>query len=263
MNIFSIGSGSSGNSVYIGNDDTHILIDAGLSAKRITGGLCDKFIAPEALCGIFITHEHMDHIKGLSVFLKKNPVPVYATEGTLNAILEKYPGIPNQLLRVIHRNDRIKVGTLIVSSCPVPHDAADPVCYSVTDGTRKISMATDLGYADESIWRHLANAEILYLESNYDRNMLLAGAYPLHLKQRIMSDFGHLSNDDCVNVIRKVKHEKLKTIILAHLSEENNFPMIAYQTMKNGLMDMWDFETDIPEIIVAERHQPIPVQTTD
>ncbi len=259
MKLFSIASGSSGNCVYVGSEQTHVLFDAGISTKRIVGGLADKFIQPENISGIFITHEHTDHISGLPVLMKKYQIPVYATEGTIQYLRgqDKLSLLPADLFRPIPRQMPLTIGDLIITACAIPHDAVDPVCYSISDGLKKIGLATDIGYVDDCLIRHLSESDLLYVESNYDRSMLLAGPYPMMLKRRILGEFGHLSNDESVELVRKVKHPGLKYIVLAHLSKENNYPLIAHKTMNNGLMDMWDYETDIPELMVASRDVPM------
>lgn len=261
MNMFSIASGSSGNCIHIGTKAGHFLVDAGISTKKILAGLSAQWIQAEDICGIFITHEHSDHICGLPVLLKKYRIPLYATVETIRQIRKSPKGdsIPAELFHPIQAGETLFFDGLAVKCFAVPHDAANPVAYTFTEEGRKIAMATDLGYADESILRQLEDADILYIESNYDRNMLLAGIYPYPLKQRILGEYGHLSNDDCAGVLHQVMSERLKAVVLAHLSKENNYPELAFQTIRNELRASWHFEKEAPRLIVAKRDEPIDV----
>ena len=238
VRFFSLASGSSGNSIYVGTDQVGVLVDAGISAKKLEGFLLSKFIRPEELSGILITHEHTDHIGGLPVFLKRYPVPVFATTG-----------------------EEITFADITAKVCGISHDARDPVAYSFVAEGHKIGMATDLGCITPEIVKHLSDAELLYLESNYDRYMLLAGSYPYPLKQRIMGERGHLSNEDSARLVSHVLSEKLRCIVLAHLSKENNVPDLALITMKNELDGAWNYDIPKPRLIVAPRDVPMDVIT--
>ena len=259
MKFFSLSSGSSGNSLYIGSEGCNLLIDAGISAKRICEGLSAHFIQPESLDAVLITHEHADHIGGLAVFTKKYRIPVYATAGTIGAIskMKSFEKAPSELFRRIRHGDSLTFGDMTVSVCSISHDASEPVAFSVTDGTKKIGMATDLGCITPEIVRHLSDSDLLFLESNYDRYMLLAGIYPYPLKQRIMGERGHLSNEDSARLVSHVLHERMKYIVLAHISKENNVPDLALLTMKNELDGAWNYDAPKPRLIVAPRDVPM------
>lgn len=259
MKFFSLASGSSGNCIYAGSGDVGILVDAGISAKKMEGFLLAHMIQPDSLQGILITHEHSDHIGGLAVFLKKHPIPVYATKETLSAICRTVSGkqINTELLHCIKPGDTFEFENLHVSCCSISHDAGNPVAYSIEADGRKIGMATDLGCISPEVVRHLADSDVLYLEANYDRYMLLAGPYPYPLKQRIMGERGHLSNEDSARLVSHVLHSGLRYIVLAHLSKENNVPDLALITMKNELDGAWNFDCPKPRLIVAPRDVPM------
>ena len=199
----SIGSGSSGNCHYIGYKDTNILVDAGLSGKRITTGLDDINVDMENIKGIFITHEHSDHIKGAGIISRKYDIPIFANVKTWCAMKDKLGDIKDSNMKVFE-NDR---------------------SYSLGD----IGMITD------NIRRHLYKSKLVVLESNYDPNMLMMGSYPYSLKKRVMSDTGHLSNEDAAKFCIDLVKEGTERILLAHLSKENNFPELAYETSKSIL----------------------------
>lgn len=261
MVFFSLASGSSGNCIYFGTKQTSLLFDAGISAKKMEGGLLSRMIAPENLSGILLTHEHIDHIGGLPVFLKHNPTPVYGTEKTLEGVkrLRGSENLPEELFHPIKPGEEIVFSDVTVTCCKIPHDAGDPVAFSVKAEGRKIGMATDLGMITPEIVNHLNDSDLLYLESNYDRYMLLAGSYPYSLKRRIMGETGHLSNEDSARLVSHVLSEKLCYIVLAHLSQENNMPDLALITMQNELDGIWNYDIKKPKLIVAPRDCPMDI----
>ncbi len=234
MKFCCIASGSSGNCEYVGSESTGLLIDAGISTKRITCGLESLGVKPEGLDAILVTHEHSDHIKGLEVFLSRHHVPVYATMATLDAIaaLDKKNRIDTSLFNPVKPDNAFVVGDIDVMPFSISHDAKDPICYTLSDGDSKLGLATDLGTFDDYIISHLEGSSTLFLESNYDRSMLEAGPYPYMLKQRIISSHGHLSNDMCARLILHLLGRSVKNVYLGHLSKENNYPELAYETVK-------------------------------
>lgn len=234
MRLVSIASGSSGNCIYIGSDNTHILVDAGISCKRIEQGLNEIGIKGSELDGIVITHEHSDHIKGLGVLARKFGMPVYATEETLEEIRAmKYLGeYPRELLHAVSPDVDFSVGDLDLLPFSIDHDAANPVAYRVRNGRRQVAVATDMGHYDEYIINHLQGLDAILLESNHDVNMLQTGPYPYYLKRRILGDHGHLSNENAGRLLNHVLHDNMKQILLGHLSKENNYEALAYETVK-------------------------------
>lgn len=258
MIISSISSGSSGNCIYIGSENTHLLVDMGISGKKIEEGLNYFEKSAADICGILITHEHSDHVKGIGSFVKKYKVPVYGTIETLAAVKHQAYGksIPVDLMIYIKPGDEFDIGDITVNVTKTSHDAANSVCYRFTNNNRSIAMATDLGKYDDEILNHLSGADVLYLESNYDPEMLMVGTYPYYLKLRIDGEKGHLSNELSAKLISEVLSPKLQSIILAHLSKDNNYPEIAYMTHKNMLDEKWIYDKAQPELFVAKRDVP-------
>lgn len=234
MRFVSIASGSSGNCIYVGTDHHHILVDAGISNKRIVEGLKEIGVKPEELDGILITHEHSDHVKGLGVLARKYELPIYSTKETLEEIsnmssLGKYS---KDLHQCICPNVPFCIGNLDIKPFPIDHDAANPVAYRIQSGKKSVAIATDIGHYDQLIIENLQGVDALLLEANHDVHMLETGPYPYYLKRRILGDSGHLSNENAGRLLNHILHDKLKHIILGHLSKENNYEALAYETVK-------------------------------
>lgn len=234
MRLVSIASGSSGNCIYVGSDNTHILVDAGISNRRIEQGLNEIGIKGGELDGIVITHEHSDHTKGLGVLARKHGVPIYSTKETLDEIRNmKYLGeYPVELLNPICPDVDFMIGDLEVKPFRIDHDAANPVAYRIQCDRKSVAVATDMGHFDQYIIDHLQGLDAILLESNHDVNMLETGPYPYYLKRRILGDHGHLSNENAGRLLNYILHDNLKKILLGHLSKENNYEELAYETVK-------------------------------
>lgn len=234
MRLVSIASGSSGNCVYIGSENTHILVDAGISNKRIEQGLNEIGLKGSELDGVLITHEHSDHIRGLGILARKYPIPIYGTKETLEEIGSKASlgDYPKELLHPILPDVHFFVGDLEIKPFHIDHDAANPVAYRVQNGRKSVAVATDLGHYNQYIIDHLQGLNAVLLESNHDVRMLEAGPYPYRLKQRILGDYGHLSNENCGRLLNCILHDNLKKILLGHLSKENNYEELAYETVR-------------------------------
>lgn len=230
----SISSGSDGNCIYIGGEQGNVLVDAGISGKRIEAGLAHIKVEPSALDGIFVTHEHLDHIGGVGVMARRYGLPIYATVETINAILHtKSVGkIPETLFHIVEPDVEMVVKDLHITPFSISHDACNPVAYTFEAKGHKIGIATDLGSYDDYIVEKLEGSEILLLEANHDVNMLQVGPYPYMLKQRILGKKGHLSNLNTAKLLCRIMNEKVQHIILGHLSKENNYPELAYETVK-------------------------------
>lgn len=253
MRMMPIASGSSGNCVYIGSGDTHILIDAGITRKKIEEGLNSIDLSIKDLSGIFITHEHIDHIKGIGVISRKEGIPIYATSGTIKGIKEtsSLGKVDESLLNSIEKDIPFVLKDLCIKPFSISHDAYDPCAYTVTNVNQKISVCTDLGKYDDYIVDNLKNSDIMLIEANHDINLLQVGSYPYYLKQRILGEKGHLCNEASGQLISKVLHPNLKKIILGHLSKENNYEKLAYETVKleidssNNEFSAKDFELEV------------------
>lgn len=234
MNLCSIASGSSGNCIYTGTEHTGILIDAGISAKRIEQGLASIDRDMKDIQGIFISHEHIDHIKGAGVLARKHQVPIYATSGTIGAMKQcKTLGkIDEALFHVIRAEEEVQIGDVTVKPFAISHDAAEPVAYRVESGKSSAAVATDLGVYDQRIVERLQKLDVLLLEANHDIHMLQVGAYPYPLKQRILGEQGHLSNESAGKLLCELLHDDLKAVFLGHLSKENNYEELAFETVK-------------------------------
>ncbi len=239
MKLMNIASGSSGNVTFVGTENTSVLIDAGISMKKIEEGMNSIGMSTRDLDAIMITHEHSDHIKGLGVLSRKYGIPIYATQGTIKGIGENTSvgRIDNELYNVISTDISFQVGDLTIEPHSIWHDAYEPVCYSITDGKSKASIATDLGDFNDYLVKCLSDSDMLLIEANHDIRMLEAGPYPYDLKRRILGQKGHLSNEASGRFIRKLLNDHIKTIILGHLSKDNNIPELAYEAVKLELKD--------------------------
>lgn len=233
MKLCSIASGSSGNCIYVGSDHTTLLIDTGISGKRIEAGLNEIDMTTKDVDGILITHEHSDHIKGLGVLARKYGIPIYATRGTKEAILETTAvgKIPEELFCQVSSDQPFVVGDLEIQPFSIYHDAVQPVGYRVTQQEHSVAIATDMGHFDDYIVDQLTDLDVLLLESNHDVNMLQVGSYPYYLKRRILGEQGHLSNESAGQLLCKIIHDRINTILLGHLSRENNYEALAYETV--------------------------------
>jgi len=234
MRLCSIASGSSGNCIYVGNQQTHLLVDTGISKKRIELGLQELEITGDEVNGILITHEHSDHIQGLGVFCRKYEVPIYATAGTLEGIYKSKSlgAIPKELFHEIEADTAFTLGDITVNPFRISHDAKEPVAYRIEHEAKKIAVATDLGMYDDYIIENLQGLDAILLEANHDVHMLEVGPYPYPLKRRVLGHTGHLSNELSGRLLCDILHDKLQHVLLGHLSKENNYAKLAYETVK-------------------------------
>lgn len=234
MRITAIASGSSGNCIYVGSESTHLLVDAGISGKRIQEGVNKLDIDMTDIDGILVTHEHIDHIAGLGVLARKYGIPIYTSKKTKEVILKnsQVGKIDESLFNEVNADNRFSIKDIIVNPMHISHDAADPLAYRLSYGDKKIGIATDLGNFDDYTVESLKNMDVLFLEANHDVNMLQVGPYPYPLKQRILSDKGHLSNERAGQLLSHLMHDNLKSVFLGHLSKENNLPELAYEAVR-------------------------------
>lgn len=268
MKLCSIASGSSGNCLYVGTNQAGVMIDAGISKKRIVDGCSEFGIAPNRLDGIFITHEHADHIQGLGVLLRQYPMPVYGTKETLLAIrhMSSLGKLDKELFHEIEPYEDVRIKDMVIKPFSVSHDALNPVGYrfeqaegtdNVSGDTCAVAIATDMGCYDDRIVSYLSGLKALLLEANHDVHMLQVGRYPYPLKQRILGDHGHLSNETSGRLINEIAHDGLRDIILGHLSKENNYERLAYETVRMEIeMAETPFHAEDFRIQVASREKP-------
>ena len=238
----SLFSGSSGNSSYIGTDKTHILIDAGLSGITIEKSLKEVDLDASMLNGILITHEHDDHIRGAGILSRRHDIPIYANVETWEAMKDKIGSIKSRNIRVFENDMDFYIKDINIQPFDIPHDAVAPVGFCFFNKGKKISIATDLGHTNSRIINTVMDSDLVVLEANHDLEMLRGGSYPPCLKKRIMGRKGHLSNEDAGLALVKMIKGKLTHVLLAHLSEKNNIPQLAYETVtevleENGIRD--------------------------
>lgn len=233
MDFCSIASGSSGNCIYVGSDNTSVLVDVGISGKRIETGLNSIDRKTAEVDGILITHEHADHIQGLGVVTRKHHIPIYATGGTIAAIKEKghLGKIDENLFHEIAPDEPFLIKDLEILPFSISHDAADPVAYRMSHNGQSVGVVTDLGEYSSYTVNHLQGLDAVLMEANHDINMLQVGHYPYYLKQRILGRRGHLSNENAGHLLCEILHDKMKAVLLGHLSKENNYEELAFETV--------------------------------
>jgi len=228
-------SGSTGNCIFVSDKKTKILIDIGVSTKSVISALGEIDESPNDIDAILITHEHSDHIKGLKVFSKNFDVPVYLKSNVWEKVKQQIGDDVRINARYIDEEESFSIGTMEIKSFAVPHDAVEPVGFSIFSGNKKVTIATDIGHISSTIRANIHGSDLLLIESNHDENILKAGKYPWFLKKRIMSENGHLSNESAGSFIVDMAKLGMENFILGHLSRKNNFPELAFQTTKNYL----------------------------
>lgn len=245
-------SGSSGNCSYIESDNAKLLVDCGVSCKKVTEALQSLDVNFNDIDAIILTHEHLDHVKGLQVICKKFNVKVYANHGTFGGIKQI---IPDHSKNYFKTNEKFEIKDLEIFPFAIPHDAADPCGFNIVHDGKKISIATDIGHITKSIIDRIYGSDFLLLESNYEPEMLKCSKYPYLLKKRILGPNGHLSNEDAGFAINTLVSSGINNIMLGHLSKENNFPELAYKTVMETLMT---HNTNISHLSlnVANRSEP-------
>jgi phosphoribosyl 1,2-cyclic phosphodiesterase len=256
-----LASGSTGNALYVETDEHSFLVDAGFSGKQMESlfGQIDRDISK--LSGIFVTHEHSDHIKGIGVLARKYKLPVYANEKTWNAMDGLVGEIPTELKFVFSMETVKSFGTTDIESFGVSHDAAEPMFYVFHHSGKKLVLITDTGYVSDRMKGIISNADTYIFESNHDVQMLRMGRYPWNIKRRILSDVGHVSNEDAALAMSEVIGDRTKRIYLAHLSLDNNMKDLARMSVSQTLescglivgeqFDVYDTDPKIPTILTA------------
>ncbi len=227
-------SSSKGNCTYIKSGRDEFLIDAGVSAKRICDALKSVNADIKNISAIFVTHEHSDHIKGLSVLCKKYEIPVYAPYLCIRYINNNFSDVTPFLIEN-NGGDTVNLKDTVITAFATPHDSQGSVCFRIQTPAGVIGYATDIGHISDDVWQALCGAQSVVVESNHDLDLLTRGPYPQALKKRILSDYGHLSNCDCGQLLCRLVHNGTKRIVLAHLSEENNRPPLALAAARGTL----------------------------
>ena len=230
LNFCSLYSGSSGNSLFVETQNTKLLVDAGVSCKKIENALQDIKVDPSSIDGILITHEHTDHVQGLGTLSRKFDLPVFVNQETLDAMPKQKDKIPDKNIKTFKISDKFEIGDLLIDPFSIPHDAANPCGFNIYKDDKKISIATDIGHMTNNILKSLEGSLFLMLEANYDPEVLRCSSYPFSLKSRIAGPTGHLPNEMAGKTISYLLKSGLKNAILGHLSKESNFPELAYQT---------------------------------
>ena len=253
MEIFSLKSGSRGNAALLYSNKNKILVDCGASGKAVTEALSELDVKPDELDGIVVTHEHTDHVSGIGVMMRRYGLPVWATSGTWNAMQGTIGKIDDGLIRILKSGEAFEIGEIGVCPFSIPHDAADPVGYSFCCGGDKISVATDIGELKKELFEAVKGSRTVILEANHDVNMLEIGSYPMQLKRRIKGKFGHLSNDEAGKAAEFLVRLGTENILLGHLSEENNYPELALQTVVCALNDAEIKVGEDVQLAVAKR----------
>lgn len=252
MRFVILGSGSSGNAALVECDGLRLMIDAGLSAKQLTLRLAQVGIAPESLDGILLTHEHGDHVRGLRVFLKQYPLPVFATAATSRLVRET--GIANGKWKVFEAGQAFAIGTATIDSFTIQHDAVDPVGFVIRDASKGLGLLSDAGFVTRSMTDKLRGVHGLFVEANYDENLLEADTKrPWSIRQRISSRHGHLSNEQMMELIREIAHPELGRVVLGHLSSDCNMPHLALKLLRECLTSLGHTHT---QIHCACQHEP-------
>lgn len=233
--FFTLASSSSGNATYIGTNKSKILVDCGISCRGITSGLSLRDIDPKELSAVFITHEHIDHIRGLAVFLKHYPVPLYASVAVLKYLCD-HSLVPAGAKLYDVDSNAVLVNDMLIKPFYTSHDSVGSRGYRISlPDEHRITVCTDTGYLTDDAREHLVGSKAVLIESNYDKMMLMAGKYPYPLKKRIDGKFGHLSNADCAAFLPELIKSGTEHILLGHLSKENNVPQLAEQTSVSEL----------------------------
>lgn len=235
LKISTLASGSSGNSIYIESPEQKILIDAGLSGKEINRRLEEIGRQVEEIDFILVTHEHSDHLHGVGVLARRCDIPIYATGGTWAKAEPKIGSIKARQQKEIKKEEFV-VGDCKIRPFAINHDAQEPVGYTIKSSSAQIAVATDMGEITSEVKEEVTGSDLVVLESNHDLEMLKIGPYPWHLKKRVMGEEGHLSNDDAAAFAVELAQNSVQRILLAHLSQDNNVPELAFLTIKNMLV---------------------------
>lgn len=253
LKFCSLYSGSSGNSFFVQSDNSKILVDAGVSCKKIVDALASLNVAIEYIDAIFVTHEHTDHTQSIGTISKKYNIPVYANIKTWLAMPNQKEKINENNIYYFRNNEEFNFKDLKIFPFSIPHDAANPCGFNIYNQETKISIATDIGHIDTNVLNNLKHSKFILLESNYEPEVLKFSPYPYKLKERISSPIGHLSNIDAGKTINYLADYGLENVMLGHLSKENNFPELAYKSVSEQIEQNKKLHLE-----VASRFEPSP-----
>ena len=255
LKFCSLYSGSSGNSLFVQSNNTNILIDAGVSGKKIVDALASINVDINSISAIFVTHEHSDHVQGLGTISKKYDIPVFANKETWDAMESQRLKINPANVNLFDNNKFFSFKDLEIFPFDIPHDAANPCGFNIYNKNTKISIATDIGHMDNVVVNNLKDSSFLLLESNYEPEVLKCSSYPFKLKERISGPLGHLSNVSAGKTIAYLSNYGLKNVMLGHLSKENNFPDLAYKSVVEEMINC-NCDTSKINLSIASRFEP-------
>lgn len=237
MKFCSLGSGSSGNSYFVSKNNTNILVDCGFSISEMESRMSQREIKPLEITAIFVTHEHEDHSKGVFALAEKYNKPIYLTYGTLKMCQKRIKKSYNLTINIISPLDTLDIDDFMIIAIPVPHDAREPVQFKFESEKTSLAIITDLGFGNKELINSIQHIDALILESNHDVNLLNQSRYPKNLKERIRSNYGHLSNEESLEILKKINLDNLKWLGAAHLSKENNSPELVKDLWKKVFKD--------------------------
>lgn len=255
LTLTTLASGSSGNCLLLSGGETHLLIDAGISCRRITRALRGLGISPESLSGVLVTHEHTDHISGLATLNKQYHLPVFTSPGTGRRLCYRIAALED-VLQPCSPGSSFSLGGLDVETFPTSHDAAEPMGFTVSDGSRKAAVVTDLGVVTGEVFSALSGANLVVVEANHDEDWVRSGPYPYYLQQRILGKLGHLSNESGAALALRAIESGAHTVVLAHLSHENNSPEHARSSVSTVLSSHGIRLEEEITLAVAPRSEP-------
>lgn len=252
MKVCPLASGSGGNAYLIWENNTYILLDAGISCKRLVTALAYAGVRPTALSAIFVTHAHIDHIRGLAIFLKQYPMPLFGSEEALEEAVRRFPNVAEFCQPLL---SSVTLGPLQVEWFPVPHDSPGTLGFSVASPQHRMALATDLGFVTQAVWEGVQGADLLVVETNHHPPWVETGPYPPALKRRVLGDYGHLSNQAGAELAANAVRTGTHTLVLGHISEHNNTPQCARETLMSHLEAM-GFPPESYTMAVAAKNEP-------
>lgn len=251
----SLRSGSSGNSTLIRNKDSRIIVDCGINGKTFAKALAEAGECTGEIDAILITHEHSDHISGLGVILRKFKIPVYLSRKTYEKIQLRLGEFDENLIHIIEPNQDFIIGEQLIKPFSVPHDAVETLAFRFLTERGDITIMTDVGAVEPALLEKISGSRLIFLESNYDAEMLKSGSYPFYLKKRISNGFGHLSNAQCADTLCHLVQRGTEQIVLAHLSQKNNHPSIAELSTVQALQNIEAIKNRDYQLQVGARYK--------